>query len=171
MVHIGKELTGTTVAGLDLVDHQDDVVLFADRIDRFYIFFTEDVDAALALYDLDQDARDLILRYELFHILDIVHIRVEEALCQRRELGMKALLTCRRKCGQGTPVKTLVQRDDVVVFRALMLCGILTRDLHGALVRLSAGVREKDLIHPGTGTEDLRQLRTGSGVIQVGGVL
>ena len=49
--------------------------------------------------------------------------------------------------------------------------GISARDLHGAFVRLGAGIAEEHLIHPGAGAENLRQLGTGGSVIEVGGVL
>ena len=41
-------------------------------------------------------------------------------------------------------MEALIQRDDVVILRALMIGGVLSRDLHGALVRLRAGVAEKE---------------------------
>ena len=84
---------------------------------------------------------------------------------------MEHVLTGRGERRDRAAVEAVFERDDGVILRALAVGGVLARGLDGALVGLGAGVGEEDFLHAGFFAQQLRQLRVGRGVVEVGGVL
>ena len=68
-------------------------------------------------------------------------------------------------------MEAVFQCDDDVPLGAILVTGVFSRDFNGALVGLRAGVGEEHLLHSGFLAQELRQLRAGLGVVQIGHVL
>ena len=94
-----------------------------------------------------------------------------EAGGQGLEILVEVVLARGGQGGQGPAVEGVYQGDDGIAVRALLCGGILSRHLDGALVGLRAGVGEEDLLHAGSFAQELGELGTGLGVVEVGDVL
>ena len=57
-----EERAGPADAGLDFIDEQEPVVLFAVFGDRLHVLLVEDVDAAFALDQFHHDGADRVVR-------------------------------------------------------------------------------------------------------------
>ena len=100
-------------------------------------------------------------------IVEIVRLGIGKALRQRQKVVVEHVLTGRGERCDRAAVEAVFERDDGVVFRALVLSRVFARGLDGAFVGLRAGVGEEDLFHAGLFAQQLRQLRVGRGEVEV----
>jgi hypothetical protein len=99
------------------------------------VVLIERQDAALPLDKLEQHgARAVPDRRR--QAVEIVGVNVHEALREWEKVVVKDLLACRRERRNRPTVKRAVQRHDLAAARAILVEGILARQLDGGLVGL-----------------------------------
>ena len=167
VVHITVELAGAAVAGLHLVADEQDVLRGGELRRTLDEFLRQRDDAALALHDLDHDGGAFVRGHLRLEIVEIVRLGIGKALRQRQKVVVEHVLTGRGERRDRAAVEAVFERDDGVVFRALVLSRVFARSLDGAFVGLRAGVGEEDLFHAGLFAQQLRQLRVGRGEVEV----
>ena len=168
---VGIELARAAIAGLNLVDHQGDVIVGAELCGGPDEFGGQGIDTALALNALEQDARGIQIGHGLGQRLDVVGLHMGKAGGQRGEILVEMILAGGGQGGQGAAMEGAEEGDDGVAVLALLRGGILTGHLDGALVAFGAGVGEEHLLHAGLFAQELGQLGAGLGVVEVGNVL
>jgi hypothetical protein len=163
---MGEELARTPDAGLNLVEDQKQAVLVAELPKRAQPLGRDGAHTAFALHRLDHDRARLRPDRRLQR-LDIVERHLVEAL----HLGAEALnvlgLTAGRDRGEGAPVESALERDDVEALGLAVHRMILARHLDGGLVRLGARIGEEHHIGEGRVRQTRRELLAGRVLIQV----
>ena len=170
-VHIAVEHAAAAVADLHLVAHEQNIPLLAECRDALHKGFLQRDHAALALDDLDEDARHRISVQLGLHVRQIIDLGVDKAGGQGLEVLVELVLAGGSQGGESAAVEGVLQGENIIAVLALLPCGVLPRHLDGALVGLGAGVGEEDLLHAGSLAEHFGQNGAGLGVIKIGGVL
>ena len=171
VLHIGIHGAGTAVAGLNLIDHEEDILLLQERVQFFRKTGIQRDHAALALDAFDEDRGDGAAGAQLLQRFQIAGGEGGKAGRQGLIQLMIMILAGGGKGGQRPAVKAVFQRDDGGTGRAFVFRGPLAGGLDGALVGLGPGIGEEDLRHPRFPAQGFRQPGARSGVIEVGHVL
>ena len=112
---VGVELAGAAVAGLDLIDHQGDVIVSAELGGGTDEFGGQGIDTALALDAFQQDARGVQLCHGLGQGLDVVGLHMGEAGGQGLEILVEVVLARGGQGGQSPSVEEMNKADAVIV--------------------------------------------------------
>ena len=171
VVHIAVEAAAAAVAELDLVCHEQQVMLAADLLQAGGEFLPDGAHAALALHGLKEDRGAGVLCGKALEGFAFAGLRVEEAAGQRLIVAVEHILPRRGQRAERAAVEAAAQGDDVAVFRALVFGGPFAGGLDGAFVGFRAGVREKDPLQAGSFAEHLCELRGRFGVVEIGDML
>ena len=139
-MHIAVELSGAAVSGLHLVADEQDVLRGGKLRRALDECLRQRDDAALALHDLDHDGGAFVRGHLRLEIVEIVRLGIGKALRQRQKVVVEHVLTGRGECCDRAAVEAVFERDDGVVFRALVLSRVFARGFDGAFVGLRAGV-------------------------------
>ena len=167
---MGKELAGPPHADLDFIKDEKKIVLIAKRPHFFQIVMIRDIDATLALNRFQHDSAG-IFRDCGCHGVDIVKRHVGKTVQERIEKTLHFLLAGGGNGGHGPTVEGVGSSDDAVPFRSAgRVAAVLSRQLDGSFVCLSAGVAEKSLIGKGVAAEEFRQLDLLGDLVVVGAV-
>ena len=151
-------------ARLDLVEDQQQVVLVAPVAQALEVLLRGRVDAALALDRLDHHRAGLVGGRLLDRLKVVERDRVgQEAVRQRAVILLVGRLAGRGQHRQRAAVERVVGRDDLVGAVPLVLA-VLARQLHRALVRLDAAVREEDPVEDRVLDQQVGQLELRHGV-------
>ena len=142
-----------------------------DGVYAFNKFRRQRVYPAFALDTFDHNARDFVFRNQLFHTVQIVGHGMDKTLGQRLEQFVVMLLPCSGQGGKGTPMETVPQRNDRIIFRTFFLRRVFPCYFDSAFVGFATGIAEEHFLHSCLFTEQLRQVHAGFRVIQVGHVL
>ena len=171
VVLMGKQLTGTAGADLDLVEHQQDALLIAQVTQALEELLAGGTDAALALDGLGEDGAHIVAHL-LLHGLQVVELSIAEALGQGGEpLGIvDDLLAGGGGSSQSTAVEGLQHGDDHIALGMAVVHRVLTGQLDLTLVGLGAGVGEEDLLEAAVLTDQLTDLNGGLIIVVVGAV-
>ncbi len=153
---VAEQRPDSTHAGLDLVEHEQDVLLVAKVHDVLQVVGARNVHTALALYGFKQHGTGPAFDVCALNCFHVVVMNVHES----RHQGLPVFLV-RRLPGRGhhrlsASVKRIEGRDDLVSsveFDFTPLAG----DLAGTLVGFCARVAEKDAIDRRIVDNDLRQ--------------
>ena len=114
--------------------------------------------AALALYKLHHDRAGHIVGLAA-NVVDVVRDRIVKALGEREEIVVEAILTGRLERSYGAAVEGIDERYDLVASLAVLVEGILARELDRTLVGLRTRVGEEYLaVQMGLFDELLRDL-------------
>ena len=140
----GKQTAGTADAGLYLVDDEQQVLLAAQLLYFLDELAVERQDTALALDKLHHDSAGHVVRLGAYR-LDIVGNRVIKALGKREEIVVETLLTGGLQRGYGTSVEGIDERQHLEAAIAVLVERVLTRQLNGTLVGLSARIGKEYL--------------------------
>ena len=152
---IGKELSRSSDAGLNLIDDNEDVALRAEFRKRLDIALVEDIHAALALNDLYQHRAGFVGDGGSQGV-KAVWLGVCKASGKREKEVVKNVLTRCREGGHCSAVEGVFQGDDLVSVRAVFVEAVFARCFDGALVSLRAAVAEADLGKTGQRAELFR---------------
>ena len=171
VVHIGVELSGAAVAGLNFIDHQQYILLLAKLSGGLDEVGVQGYHAPFALDALQKKPRHFVLGESLLQGGNVVGGGMDEAWGKGLEQFVIVGLAGGGQGGDGPTMEAVFQGHNGVVFRPLLVAGILPCGFDGAFVGLCAGVGEEDLFHPGFLAQLLGQQNTGLGVVEIGGVL
>ena len=171
VLHIGIQGAGPAVAGLNLIDHEEDILLLQERIQFFHKTGIQRNHAALALNALDEDCGDGAAGAQLFQGFQISGGEGGKAGRQGLIQLMVMRLPGGGQGGQRPAVEAVFQRDNGGTGGPFVFRSPLAGGLDGALVGFGAGVGEEDLRHPRFQAQGFRQSGAGSGVVKVGHVL
>ena len=163
----GEEPAGAADTGLDLIQHEQQVVLVADRSQRGQVALVGDVDAAFALQRLDEDGSRLGTNGGA-HRLDVVERHVAEAVERSERLSISRIAGG-IDGGQGATVEGLIHDDDVGRAVAPRLAP-LAADLDRAFGSLCAAVAEEDPGHAGLLENQVGEVELGDRIEVVGDV-
>ncbi len=145
---IGEQLTAASHAALHLVQHQQRLMLIAQRAQTLHKLCRRGHHAALALNRLDHDGAGMVVDNR-FYRLEIVKGNVHDIRRFRPEAVGVFRLAADGNGKQRAPVKRVVEGDDFTFERAVALAGVVARQLESGLVRFRAGVGEEDAIGEG----------------------
>ena len=163
---IAVEEAGAPVAGLHLVNQQQDIPFLAEGGDLFHKFGFERDDPALSLNHFNHNSggvpADLCKQ-----ILKVVCLGIAEAGGKGIEKPVHRRLSGGGQGRDGAPVKGVDQGDDLAALGAVLFLGVLPRGFDHALIGLGAGVREEHLLHPGFFAEELCRFLAGGRVVVV----
>ena len=123
---------------MHLIDHQQNPAFLECLCERVHARPIEAFNAALALDELEQHSRRLVIE-QLLHMREVVGMH--ESVRIGREMRVHLLLPCRLERGDCAPVERLAQGDNLESFLRL---AILARNLNRRFVRLCARVAEKN---------------------------
>ena len=168
---VAVQFAGAAVAGLHLIDHEQNVTRLRQFPCGLDVFLRQAVHAALALNGFDQQGAYVAHVQRRLQRVCVVGGHMPESLREGPEIMMERILPRGRQRGEGAAVEAVFQREDdgAHVF-AVLEGAVTTRGLDGAFVGLRAGVAEKHALHARALAQALRQERLRRGVVQVAGV-
>ena len=141
---VGEEAARAAVSALDLIQNQHRAVLGAQAAQLLQESGLRDVDAAHALYALDDDARHVALGQLALHGLGIVQVHEGDALpCVERRHDFR--IVRHRHRARRAPVEALAEGHHTVA------AGVERCQLDGVLVGLGARVdkEQRIVVEPG----------------------
>lgn len=109
-----------------------------------------------------------MLRRGALQPLGVLGVHGDEPRRERQKILVILLLTGGGERGESPAVEPSLQRDDVVIFGALVLLPPFAGGLYRALVGFRPRIAEENLFEPGGADERFRKLSAGRGVIQIG---
>src|SRR5262249_30885605 len=134
-------------SGLDLVQHEQDLLFVAPGADALEVVAGRNIDAAFALNDLEQNGAGLRRRC-LLERIDVVVGYGDEARRQRRERNLVAIRPGRGHSGKRAAMERIERRNDLEG-AVLPLAAPLPRQFDRGFVRFGAAVDEVDAVHAG----------------------
>ena len=152
---------------LDLVEDQQCPVLVAQLARGLEVFGRRGVDAALALHDLEQQRADPVVESRVERVNVVQRDMVDELGRHGREWLVLRRLSGRRQRRDGPTVERPERGDEPGAPRPALLALPAARELHRALVRLGAGVREEDLPPAEQVVQPFREQHLRLGVVEV----
>ena len=155
---IREKLSGSSDAGLHLVEDQEDILLVAELPERLHVVVLERQNSALSLYRLRYDSAD-ILRHRALKSVRVVRRDVPEPFSEREEVVVEHVLSGRREGRHRSAVEGVRERDYRRPSLSVFVKRVLSRDLYRTLVGLRAGVAEEDLCETGELYQLLSDLR------------
>src|SRR6185369_886206 len=142
---VGIELTCSSHAALNLVEHQHQVMLVAGRAQSRQELVRRRPNAALALDRLQQEARRILVDGCKSRV-EVVELDNPEAWKKRRETVDHLCLVRRADRAHGPTVEGVGKGDEVVFVRISLSVMVSARGLDRALHRLNARVGEENCV-------------------------
>ena len=165
-----KQAARAADAGLHLVDDEQQILLAAERLDLLDERRVKRQNAALALHKLHHDGAGHVIDLAA-DVVEVVCDRVVKALGKREEIVVETILTGRFQGSYRAAVEGIDERYDFVAALAVLVEGVLARQLDRALVGLRARVCKENLaVQVSLFNELLCDLHHRLGGEQVGGV-
>ena len=171
VVHIGVKLSGAAVAGLDFIDHQENVLLPQEGFQFEGEHGIERNDAAFPLYTFNQYSRDLSACAERLQRIHVPGRDMRKAGSKGLIKLMVMLLAGGGQGRQGTAVEAVFQRYNDIAVRAFVFRSPLPGRLDCAFIGLGTGIPEKNAGEAGACAQHFSQPGAGSGVVQIGHML
>ena len=138
----GKEATGPTVAALDFIENQQQIVLITQCAQALHVFGRHGGHPALALHGFDQDGAGLRSDQRLDGV-EVARRCVLEARHGRAEAFEVARIAARRDGAQRAAMERAGKGDDFVALGFALGPVIVPRGLDSAFERLSARIGEE----------------------------
>src|SRR5690606_3443008 len=151
----GEELAGATDAALHLVEHEQEVVLVAERAQALQKLGGGRIDAALALNGLDEDRGGLVVDQRL-EGGEVVELAEREAGHEGTETLLDFFLRGRAHAAEGATVEGAFGADDFValaLFAAGLAHAVEPGELEQAFVGLGTAVAKEDAAGSGAADE------------------
>ena len=108
-----KQLAGSAYARLHLINNHKNIVCVAIINKLFDVGFIKDINSALALDKLKHN-RAGILVYCVFKSLYIICLNIGKAFGKWEKIVVKNVLSRCRKCGNGSAVERIFERDNFI---------------------------------------------------------
>ena len=139
-MHERIKFAGASVAGLNFIHDDQNVLLFAELHNFCNIICRKLIHAALALNRFDHDGGAGIFVSQAMQLRNVSGRCVDKSFRERSEFRVEAVLAGCRQCGDGAAVEAVLQRDDGMAAFAVLQEGIAAGRLDGTFVGLGSGV-------------------------------
>ena len=145
-----KPGSGAAGAALHFVEHEQPVVLVADRAQPRQVIRMADVDAAFTLDQLHQHGDDIAVACgHAAHRFEVVERNSDEAREEQRlETRLRFAAAGRRERRDRASVERFIHDDDRGGLDAFLM-PVKARELDRRLVRLASGIAEENTFHAG----------------------
>jgi hypothetical protein len=153
-----KPRSGASGAGLHFVEHEQPLVLIADPAQAGQVIGMTDLDAALALDELDQDRDHVAVTCrDAPHRFEVVERHAHEAREQRFETGLDLAAAGRGEGRHRPAVESLFHDDDRRRLDAFVV-PVEARELDRRFVRFATGIAQEHVVHTGDRGEAVSEL-------------
>ena len=167
---IAEPLAGARHAALHFVADQQPAQFVAQLAQAFLELKRREVDAALALNDLQHHGDNILVVFgDHPDRVEVVIRHADETRNQRLEAGLRLAVAGGRKRRHRPPMERFFHDDDGWRVDALLVT-VITRQLDCRLVGFTAGVAEENLLHPGEFGQPVGQLFLFADAVKVRGM-
>ena len=140
----GVQLACSADSRLYLVADHKNISLGAERRERLYVIFIEDIHSALALNNFEHHGAGFV-RYRFLQGIDVIRLNKLKAAGKREEIVVKNILTRSGKGSYRSAVEGVAQCDNLISALAVFIKAVFAGDFYSALVSLGSAVAEADL--------------------------
>ncbi len=144
---ITEKATRPTITRLDLVDHQQPLIVVAEGSKPFEVFLIGDLNTPFTLDGFDEDRDNiLIMSCDLLNRLDVIKRDANKAAHQRFKASLNFSIACCRQRGHSAAVKCILCDDDGGLLNAALV-SVETSDFDSAFAGFGACISEKHVLH------------------------